>query len=95
MINPSLNAKDLWNLNKEWAINVLENIFKNPIVIEDICKMYIPKFTSKDEKVWPFSKNGNLTTKSAYRAISNNIENDSTPSINWKALWRLSLPKEF
>ena len=72
MINASLKVKDLWNLNKEWNINVLKDLFNNPIDIEDIFKIYIPKSIGKDEKVWPFSKSGHRTTKSAYRVIYNN-----------------------
>ena len=65
MIKPSLKVQELWNLKKEWDINVLKNFFNNPIDIEDICKMHIPKHTGKDEKIWPFSKNDHLTTKPA------------------------------
>lgn len=44
--------------------------------------MYTPKCTGKDEKVWPFYKNGYLTTKLAYRVISNDNENDTTRSVS-------------
>ena len=58
-------------------------------------RIYIPRVYIKDKRIWPFSKNGQVTTKSAYRAIIKNRSgtNPTICSINWKAYWKIFLPQ--
>lgn len=37
---------------------------------KDIFKIYIPKMSEKDEKIWPFTRNGQFSAKSAYKALT-------------------------
>ena len=68
--------------------------FNNPINVEAIVKIYISKSFTKDERIWPLSKNGQLITKSAYRLICS-IDGANLVSIlvNQKDLWRFRLPQ--
>ena len=67
---------------KNWDINVLKSIFNNLINVENIGKSYIPKFLGKDERVWHYSKNGKLATKSAYRLIFDGNEVNPNSLVN-------------
>ena len=88
---PDLKVKDLWNVEKK--LNVLKVLFNKPIDVEHIGKIYIPKCYRKDKRIWPYSKNGQPTTKSACRVIYIRNESNPNPIVNWKALWRLPLPQ--
>lgn len=55
--------------------------------------IYIPKCLGKDEKIWPFSKNGQLTTKSTYRVTCGSYEMNLNSPMDWNALWKLPLPQ--
>eukprot|EP00268_Persea_americana_P066256 TRINITY_DN8973_c0_g1_i2.p1 TRINITY_DN8973_c0_g1~~TRINITY_DN8973_c0_g1_i2.p1 ORF type:complete len:174 (+),score=14.40 TRINITY_DN8973_c0_g1_i2:967-1488(+) len=70
MINLGLKVKDLWTAYKIRDTTARKDYFDNPIDIENIGKIYLSRSLANDEKVWPLSKNGLLTTKSAYRLIS-------------------------
>lgn len=41
--------------------------FNNYRDVDDILKMYVPRSKTDDKRVWIYTKNGELTTKSAYR----------------------------
>lgn len=39
-------------METKWDLNVIKDPFNNPIDVEDIGKIYIPKFFSKDKRIW-------------------------------------------
>ena len=55
-------------------------------------KIYIPRTSRDDKKVWPYSKGDELSTKTAYKIIHRECRDSPRFAINWKALWRLPLP---
>ena len=46
-----LKVKDLCNVEKK--LNILKDLLNNPIDVEHIGKIYIPKCFSKDKRIWP------------------------------------------
>lgn len=51
-----------------WANGMKEHFAHRDI--DDIIKIYIPSSKIKDNKVWTFTKSGQLSTKSAYKILS-------------------------
>lgn len=52
-----------------------------------IFKVYIPEMSEKDEKFWPFTRNGQFSTKSAYKALTrNNSQGNSRVTLSGKSL---------
>lgn len=86
-------AKDSRNVDKNWDVNVLKDLFDNPIDSENIWEIYIPRFIGRDERVQRSLKNDQLTLKLAYILIVNRNEADPNPLVNWKDLWSISLPQ--
>lgn len=67
--NPNITVKNLWRGGRQWDVNKTKEIFTDQYDVEDICKIYITAGTDDDKRVCPFSKNGQLTTKSTYKEI--------------------------
>lgn len=51
---------------------------------KDNPKICIPSNRTEDRNIQPFSKSGQITTKSAYRVLSTNNIMHSMNSISWK-----------
>lgn len=84
-----MKVKDLWCNNKTWNASMISNIFNNPKNVEDILKIYILCSDVNDKRVWPFTKDENLFTKSAYKILSQPTNN----MIHWKRIWKSPLPQ--
>lgn len=65
------------------------------LMLNTFVKIYISRSFAKNEKVWPFSKNGQLTTKFAWRLISTRDDTNLSCMVNWKTLWRLPFLQDF
>ena len=76
-----------------YGLSIKSKNFTDQYDVEDICKIYIPVGTDDDKKVWPFTKHGQLTTKSAYKDIVKMREISNDQSIKWKDFWRIHLPQ--
>lgn len=92
--NQNITVKDLWSIDKRWDEHVIKGNFNNPTELRDICKIYIPVGSENDKRVWPFTKNGQLTRKSAYRELVKKRNNTQDPIINWKDFWRILFLEE-
>ena len=58
--------------------------------VEDITKTYLPNTKLNDKRIWPFTKDGNISTKSAYKTftLSNNTSNNGL--FQWKSFWKIN-----
>ena len=92
--NPNITVKDLWRGGWLWDVNKIKEVFTDQYDVEDICKIYITAGTDDNKKVWPFSKNGQLTTKSAYREIVKMREIDQSNVSNGMIFGESSSLKE-
>lgn len=62
-------------------------------MLEDILKIYIPCSDVNDKRVWPFTKDGSLSTTLAYKILSQPTNNRNNDMINWKQIWKSPLPQ--
>lgn len=89
-----MKVRNLQSSNGIWNLSMISSIFNNSKDVEDILKIYISGLEMKDKRVWHFSKDKNLSTKSAYEIISqtniiinsNNNNNRNNNMINWKQI---------
>ena len=75
----ALKISDLWNTDKQLNIELICKILYDPTDVDNIMKMYIPRHDKEDKRVWFRDKSGQLSTKSAFRILSN----DGRPQ-TWK-----------
>lgn len=103
-VDPILNSRSNPNLivsalidedTKSWR-HELVNAFFTPQNAKNILDSRIP-FTGEDKLIWPYSKNGQFSVKTAYKVISGEINHMNTNQGSnpvYKAIWNLSiLPK--
>lgn len=75
-------VKDLLYSNKEWNIQKNRCTFDDPRDVEDIKRAFISKSFKEDRGIWIYSKDGNLTTKSAYNFLINEDLNQNGSDAN-------------
>ena len=81
--NPDVKIKDLWNDSKTWNIPLISDAFGNCKDVEDITKIYLSYSELNDEIIWPFTKDGNISTKSAYKTRPTSNTNSNNDLIKW------------
>lgn len=61
--------------------------------MEEIFKIYIHQANCEDKKFWPHMKNGQLSTKLAYKVLVNecNNLNSGRDYLHWKNYWKIKL----
>ena len=85
MINQERVIKDLWSSDKRWNEQLIKNIFYNSTDVESILKIYIPRTSRDDKKVWPYSKGGELSMKTAYKIIHGQCRDGPRSAFNYNA----------
>ena len=91
--NPNVVIKDLLDDNKSWNMQKIKEIFSDPRDVEEVSKIYISHLSDEDKRIWPHSKSGEVTTKSAFNIINKAEVDPLVASTNWKHFWKLPLPQ--
>lgn len=79
--NPNLKVRRPCVNNRNWDVSKISNAFNNHKDVEDILEIYISFTEMKGKRVRYFSKDENLSTKSAKKILSK-----SNDIINWKKI---------
>lgn len=94
MAHPNMSIKELWGPNERWDESKVKSYFSDSRDVEDILKIYIPRTEKKDEKIWQFTKEDQISTRSAYKILikDRNQSNSCSSSLNWKCYSKMNLP---
>lgn len=90
---PDLRVKYLWDHEKKWVERLIRSTFSNFRDVESILKIYMSNNYSVDNRVWPFTRNGDLSTKSAFKILTTSNNRNQAASIKWKSFWHVCLPQ--
>lgn len=67
--NLDMHVCDLWNSIGEWDELIIRSLINTAQDLAEILKIYVPPHPTKDGKIQPFTRNGQLSTKSAYKTV--------------------------
>lgn len=82
------------NYNGDWDLQKIRGMFSDQRDVVDISKIFF-SFLGEDRRIWTDTKNGELTTKSAYKRIIIEDINPQVSDLNWKSDWKTLLPLKF
>ncbi|XP_026399163.1 uncharacterized protein LOC113295015 [Papaver somniferum] len=91
--NPNLTVSALIDEDTKNWITDLVHAFFTPQNAKNILEFRI-SFSGNDKLIWPYSKNGDFSVKSAYKVISgeiNYMNNSQVGNPFYKTLWKLSI----